>query len=129
MNFYKLSLEEVLEKLKTDKKGLSKQEAKKRLEIDGPNKLVEAKKESKLLKFFNQFKNLMIIVLLIAAIVSFLISYLNKESYIDSIIILLIVFINAILGFMEELKADQAIEALKKMQTTKVKVRRDNLFK
>ena len=126
MNFYKLSLEEVLEKLKTDKKGLSKQEAKKRLEIDGPNKLVEAKKESKLLKFFNQFKNLMIIVLLIAAIVSFLISYLNKESYIDSIIILLIVFINAILGFMEELKADQAIEALKKMQTTKVKVRRDN---
>ena len=126
MNFYKLSLEETWKELKVDKQGLSRDEAQKRLEKDGPNKLKEGKKESKFLKFLSQFKNLMIVVLLIAAIVSFVISYLNKESYIDSIIILLIVFIDAVLGFIEELKADQAIEALKKMQTTKVKVRRNN---
>lgn len=126
MNFYKLSLEETWKELKVDKQGLSTDEAQKRLEKDGPNRLKEGKKESKFLKFLSQFKNLMIVVLLIAAIVSFVISYLNKDSYIDSIIILLIVFIDAVLGFIEELKADQAIEALKKMQTTKVKVRRNN---
>lgn len=126
MNFYKLSLEETWKELKVDKQGLSRDEAQKRLEKDGPNKLKEGKKESKFLKFLSQFKNLMIVVLLIAAIVSFVISYLNKDSYIDSIIILLIVFIDAVLGFIEELKADQAIEALKKMQTTKVKVRRNS---
>lgn len=125
MNFYNLKKEEVLTKLETKESGLTEEEVKKRLAKNGPNKLKEAKKESKIVKFLSQFKNLMIIVLLIAAIVSFMISYINKESYLDSIIILLIVFINAILGYAEELKADEAISALKKMQTTKVKVRRD----
>lgn len=129
MNFYNNEIEEVLEKLKTTKLGLTEEEAHKRKKQNGPNKLKEAKKEIKLLKFFNQFKNLMIIVLLIAAIISFIISYLNKESYMDSIIILLIVFINAILGLMEELKADEAIDSLKKMQTTKVKVERNGTIK
>ena len=79
MNFYNNEIEEVLEKLKTTKLGLTEEEAHKRKKKNGPNKLKEAKKEIKLLKFFNQFKNLMIIVLLIAAIISFIISYLNKE--------------------------------------------------
>lgn len=127
MKFYNLSSEESLNELKSNQEGLSEEEAKKRLIELGPNKLKEAKKESKLVKFLSQFKNLMIVVLLIAAIVSFIISYINKESYLDSIIILLIVFINAILGYLEEIKADQAIESLKKMQTTKVKVKRNGI--
>lgn len=129
MKFYNLDSDEILETLKTTKDGLTEEEAKQRLKKDGANKLKESEKESKLKKFLSQFKNLMILVLLIAAIISFIISYLNKESYLDSIIILLIVFINAILGYVEELKADEAIESLKKMQTTKVKVKRDGIVK
>ena len=129
MNFYNLKAEEVLKQLDSNKKGLSMKEAKARLIQDGPNKLKETRKESKLVKFLSQFKNLMIIVLLLAAIISFIVSYINHESFLDSIIILLIVFINAILGYVEELKADQAIESLKKMQTTKVKVRREGQIK
>ena len=129
MNFYNEEIKDVLKKLNTDEKGLTEKNAQKRLEQDGPNKLTEAKKESYILKFLKQFKNLMIIILFIAAIISFFISYQNNESYLDSIIIILIVFINATLGFLEELKADKAIENLKKMQTTKVKVKRDNEIK
>ncbi len=129
VNYYNLTKEEVLKKLKTSKSGLQEIEAQKRLKHDGPNKLKEAKPKSKLIKFLNQFKDLMIIILFIAAIVSFIISYINKESYLDSIIILLIVFINAILGYLEEEKADKAIASLKKMQTTKVKVKRNGQVK
>ena len=124
MNYYNLKKEEVLKILHTSKNGLCEEEVKKRRAKDGLNKLKEAKTESKFLKFINQFKNLMVIILFIASIISFIISFLNNESYIDSIVILMIVFINAILGYVEEMKADQAINALKKMQTTKVKVRR-----
>ncbi len=129
MKFYNSNIEEVLKELKTSTNGLSEEEAKNRLAHDGLNKLKEAKKESKFVKFLSQFKDLMIIVLFIAAIVSFIISYINKESYLDSIIIILIVFINAILGYLEEEKADKAIESLKKMQTTKVKVKRNGKVK
>ena len=125
MKYYNLTSKECLEKLKSNKNGLSEVEAEKRLKENGHNKLKEAKKESNLAKFLSQFKNLMIIVLLLASIVSFIISYINQESYLDSIIILLIVIINAILGYLEERKAGEAIESLKKMQTTKVKVRRE----
>ena len=129
MNDYNLDEEEVIKKLKSSRNGLTEEEAKKRFMKFGPNKLKEAKKESKLAKFLSQFKNLMIIVLLLASIVSFIISYINQESYLDSIIILLIVFINAILGYLEEQKADEAIESLKKMQTTNVKVKREGIVK
>ena len=125
MKFYNVDILEVLEKLDTSKEGLTHSEALKRLEEDGPNKLKDAKKISKWGMFLGQFKNLMIVVLFIAAIVSFIVAYLNKESYLDSIIILLIVFINALLGFLEEWKADQAIGALKKLQVAKVKVKRN----
>ena len=128
MKFYHLNNKEVLEKLKSNENGLTEEEVLKRLREDGPNKLKEKKQASQIVKFLSQFKNLMILVLLIAALVSFIISYINKESYLDSIIILLIVFINAILGYLEERKADEAIESLKKMQTTKVKVRRNGLI-
>ena len=93
MKFYNVDIDEALEKTDTSKEGITFEEAKRRLEEDGPNKLKDAKKDSKIVMFLGQFKNLMIVVLFMAAIVSFIIAYQNGESYLDSIIILLIVLI------------------------------------
>lgn len=126
MNFYNLSKEKVLKILSSNESGLTSEEANLRLQNNGKNKLIETKKETKLTKFLNEFKDLMIIVLILSSIISFILSIINKEPATDSIIILAIVILNAILGFIQELKADKAIDSLKKMQITKVKVKRDN---
>ena len=125
MRYYNLNVEEVLKNLSTSKNGLSSSEVEKRLKKEGYNKLQDNKKQSNFLKFLNEFKDLMIIILIISSIISFIISLLNNESFTDSIIILAIVIINAILGFAQELKADKAIDSLKKMQVSKVKVKRN----
>lgn len=126
MKFYNLEMDDVFKYLKSNEMGLSLSEVEKRLKKDGQNKLAEVKKTSKLVKFLNEFKDLMIIVLLISAVVSFILSIVNNEAFTDSIIIIAIVILNAVLGFVQELKADKAIDALKKMQTTKVKVKRED---
>lgn len=126
MKFFNMSKEKVFDILSTNEEGLSIEEAKKRLKSDGPNKLRETKKESYWKKFLSEFRDLMIIVLIISAIVSFVLSIIKNESFIDSIIIIAIVILNAILGFIQELKADKAIENLSKMQVCKVKVKRGN---
>ncbi len=126
MKFYSLDIEETLKKLNSNKNGLSNEEVQKRLKKNGRNKIIEKKKESYFSKFLNEFKDLMIIILILSAIVSFILSILNNESFIDSLIILAIVILNAILGFIQELKADKAIESLKKMQITTIKVKRNN---
>ena len=115
---YNESIEEIFERLETKKEGLSEEEAKKRLERDGENKLVEKKKKSNLVLFLSQFKDFMILLLIFASIFSAGISYVRNESYVDSIIIIVIVFINAILSFIQEKKADAAIEELNKMFVT-----------
>lgn len=124
-NWHSLEIEEVMHELKTRESGLTSTDAKNRLNKYGKNKLKESQKETKLMKFINEFRDVMIIILILAAIISFILSIINKESFTDSIIILAIVFLNAILGFIQESKADMALEALKKMQITKVKVKRD----
>ncbi len=126
MRYYNENIEQVLKELKTTKEGLDIKEAQKRLEKDGLNILKENKKESKFKKFLEEFKDLMIIVLLIVALFSFILAIVKDESFIDSIVILAIVIMNAILGFLQELKADKAIDALNKSQVTKVKVKRNN---
>lgn len=126
MKFFNISEEKVFDILDTNEEGLSIEEAKRRLNSDGPNKLRETKKEPYWKKFLSEFRDLMIIVLIISAIVSFVLSIINNEGFIDSIIIIAIVILNAILGFIQELKADKAIENLSKMQVCKVKVKRDN---
>lgn len=126
MKFYNMGINETIKELKSKKNGLATKDVAERLKKDGKNIINESKKETKLKKFLNEFNNLMIIILIFAALASFIISYFNKESYTDSFIILAIVFINATLGFIQELKADKAIESLKKMQIAKVKVRRNN---
>ena len=124
MNYYDIDIDKVFKELDSNKNGLNNTQVSERIERYGFNKLDEKKKESNIKKFLNEFKNTMIIVLIIAAIFSFVSAIINNESFIDSIIIIAIVILNAILGFIQELKADKAIDSLKNMQTTKVKVRR-----
>lgn len=126
MKYYKLTIKEIFKVLNTRSSGLTNAEASNILEKEGKNIIEDTKGESKLKKFLNEFNNLMIIILLISGVVSFIISYINKEPYTDSIIIVVIVILNAFLGCFQELKADKALEKLKKMQTFKVKVKRDN---
>lgn len=126
MNYYNLNSEQTIKKLKSQETGLTEEEALNRLKNNGLNKINEEKKESKLKKFLNEFNNIMIIILIISSIISFVISYLNNESYLDSIVIISIVIINAILGYIQEIKSDKALDNLKKMQITQTKVKRDN---
>ena len=125
MEFYKQKIDEVIENLKTSKDGLTDEEAKKRLQKDGYNKLKETKKRGIFLMFLDQFKNVMLIILIISAIVSAFVSLKSGESMIDTIIILVVVFLNAILGVIQESKAEKAIEALKNMSLPYIKVKRD----
>jgi len=126
MKYYDIDEKKALKELESSSKGLTQEDALKRLEKNGKNKLTEAKKESKIVKFLKEFNDLMIIILCLAAGLSFVLSIINNESFIDSIIILAIVFINAILGFIQELKADKAIDELNKMQVTNIKVKRND---
>ena len=120
MQWHQKSPEEVLKELKTGKKGLSKQEAEQRLKQYGMNAIQEAKKESVLRLFLNQFANFLVIILIIAAAVSAALGEL-----LDAAAILLIVIVNAIFGFVQERKAEKALEALKKISAPKTHVLRD----
>lgn len=124
-NYYNKKVEELYKELNTSISGLTEEEASKRLEEYGENKLAERKKKSNLIIFLNQFNDLMIILLIFASVFSAVISYIQKESYADSVIILIIVIINATLSFIEEKKADKAIEELNKMFITNNNVIRD----
>ena len=106
-----LSKEEVIKKLEVNyKQGLTKEEVKKRQEKYGKNKLKDKKKESIVVKFIKQFNDFMIIILIIASIVSAMVSYLQGENdYIDSIIIIAIIILNAIMGVLQEAKAELEI--------------------
>ena len=123
----KLTIEEVRKKLRTNiSKGLTKDEVERRKEKYGSNVLIQKKKASVFVRFINQFKDFMIIVLLIAAIVSAILSYIEgNNEYVDSIIIVVIVVLNAILGVIQESKAEKSIEALKKMSAPTCKVKRE----
>ncbi len=120
--------EEVLKKLKTNlRTGLSEEEVVFRRSKYGKNKLEEKKKETLIVKFFKQFNDFMIIILILASVVSAGISYLQGENdYIDSAIIIAIVILNAIMGVVQEAKAEKSIEALKQMTPPKAKVIRNN---
>lgn len=109
--------------------GLTNREALKRLNKYGKNKLEEKSKENILVKFVKQFDDFMIIVLILAAIVSAFVSYAEGSSdYIDSIIIVVIVIFNALMGLIQENKAEKSLEALNKMSAPNAKVRRDGII-
>ena len=117
---------EIEEYLQTDiQQGLSSIEVKKRQEENGFNELKQEKKKSLLVKFLEQFKDFMIIVLIIAAIVSGIVGVAQGEGITDTIIILIVVIANAIIGVAQEAKAEKSLEALQKLSGHEAKVIRD----
>uniref|UniRef100_UPI00403F426C calcium-translocating P-type ATPase, SERCA-type n=1 Tax=Paenibacillus sp. FSL H8-0332 TaxID=2954742 RepID=UPI00403F426C len=117
--YHTLDSEEVLKLLESRKEGLSAEQAVQRLERYGKNVLQEAKPKTLLAKFIEQFKNVMIFILLAAAVLSGILG-----EWTDTVIILLVVILNAVLGVIQENKAEQALEALKSMSSPQARVRR-----
>ena len=122
---YTQTKEQVLEGLRTNRQGLSAQEAEKRLREHGENRLKEAEKLTLFQRFVQQLKDPMLLILLAAAAVSAVTNILSHESFTEVIIILLVVLLNAVLGVVQESKAEAAIEALQTMTAATCKVLRD----
>ena len=125
MKHYFEEKDAVIDALGSSQDGLSAAEAQTRLEKNGKNKLVEPKKDSLLKKFFSEFADPMIIVLLVAAVLSAITAVYEGESLADVFIILFVVVLNATLGVIQESKAEKAIDALKEMTSATSKVLRD----
>lgn len=127
MKHYLSETSQVLEEVSSSPDGLSAAEAASRLEKNGRNKLAEAKKTSVFKRFLQQLVNPMIIVLLVAAAVNLVTVIVERsrggeESFAEFIIIVAVVLLNAVLGVVQEGKAEQAIEALKEMTASTCKV-------
>lgn len=119
MIFYQASLEQLFSQLQTTSSGLKEEEAQNRLQKFGPNELPETKKNSAFMLFISQFKDLMILILAGAALLSGWIG-----DWTDTLIILGILLLNAVLGFVQEFKAEKAMDSLKKLTQTQSKVLR-----
>jgi Ca2+-transporting ATPase len=122
MNWHRLSREEVFELTGSGSSGLSQYAAEEKKIEMGPNQLEEGKKKTPWTIFLSQFADLMILILLAAAVISGLVGDLK-----DTVVILIIVLLNAIIGFIQEYRAEQAMQALKKMAATQAKVIREKL--
>lgn len=134
MKSYLQNAEEVLRDTASSVDGLSASEAERRLAQNGPNKLQEGKKTPLIVKFLKQIADPMIIVLLVAALISLVTVIINnsnpaneRESFADVIVIAVVVMLNAVLGVVQESKAENAIEALKSMTEATCKVLRDGV--
>lgn len=125
MKAYLESVDSIYKDLQSSEQGLSNEEAQKRFEKYGPNKLKEAKKEPLWKKFLKELSDPMIIMLIAAAIVSGITSAYAGESMADVVIIMIVVVINAVLGVYQENKAEKAIDALEKMTKASAKVIRN----
>lgn len=121
LHYYRLSPDEVLEQLSSRTKGLSTKEAKERLSRLGVNELVRTKHESSLITFIRQFKNLLVIMLIISAGFSI---YLKDTK--TATILVLIALMNASVGFFQEYKAESLLKSLEQLMVPKAKVMRDN---
>lgn len=128
MNPYSSQASRLITEFETDpQKGLSLSEAEKRKEQYGENRLREKKKKSALLRFLDQFKDAMILILIAAAVVSFTVVCLEKNwgDLFEPVLIILIVILNAIMGVYQEGKAEKALDALKSMSAPRARVIRD----
>jgi magnesium-transporting ATPase (P-type) len=120
MNWYQLEINQIFAELETSEYGLTATEAKERLQKFGPNKLAEAEKINPLKILLHQFKSPLIYILLIAAVVTFFL-----QEYKDTGVIGAVLLLNAIIGFIQEYKAEKQVRALKKMVVAKARVLRD----
>lgn len=119
--WHAMEVSQVVERLDTDlTHGLSEEEAARRIELYGPNKVTTGKRKSRLQAFLEQFTNPLVIILLAASLITFLLG-----EYLDSGVIMAVVIINAIIGFVQESKAESAIEALARMLKVEATVLRD----
>lgn len=118
--WHNLSVEDVFTHFNTSERGLPKAEAEKRLQLHGPNELEEEKKTSKLMLFLQQLKSPLVGVLFAAALISFFV-----EKYTDMAVILVVIALNAAIGFIQEYKAEAALQALKTMAAPEAEVIRD----
>ncbi len=128
MPLYVKPKDEVLKVLESNRKtGLSAQKVNELKAKFGENRLSEKRKKTNLQRFFDQFKDVMIIILIIAAIVSFVIACIegNPKEFFEPALILLIVILNAVIGVMQESKAEKALDALKNMSAPHARVLRD----
>ena len=105
-DWYKRDTSKILSELKTSERGLPDSEARRRLQEFGPNALQEKGGFSKLMLFLSQFRSFLVIILIIATIISLLIGHV-----IDALVILIIVILNSVFGFMQEYKAEKAMQA------------------
>ncbi len=121
VSWHSSSVEQCFRELNANAKGLSSQEAEKRLTVFGKNELKESPKEPAWKQFLAQFKSAVVLILIGAAIIS---GFLGE--WIDTIVIVALVLLNAILGFLQEYKAEQAMHALKKLSAPKARVLRDD---
>ena len=125
-NWFSKTVTETSEYFKTDlKKGLNLEGVEESRKKYGINELKAKKKKTLLIKFLEQFKDFMIIILIIAALVSGIIGYIENEGITDSIIILIVVIMNAIIGVAQESKAEKSLEALQKLSSHVAKVIRN----
>ena len=128
MAFYNLSTDKVLNELSVNKDtGLTYEEAENRIKKYGKNVLKEKKKKATLVRFLEQFKDAMILILIGAAVVSFIIACIerNSKEFFEPILIILIVIFNAVMGIIQESKAEKALDALKNMSAPHARVVRD----
>ena len=124
--WFQKTVDETVQELETDlNQGLTTDQVKQKQEKFGLNEIQETKKTSILQRFIAQFKDFMIIVLILAAIVSGVVGVMRDEGFTDTIIIMIVVLVNAIIGVAQELKAEKSLEALKKLSAHTAKVVRN----
>ncbi len=119
-NWHSMPTDEVMKLLETGPKGLAKEEISRRQSTYGPNRIEEIKKRSPIRLFFRQFQNALNYILMLAAAISII-----GESLLDALVIIIILLLNATLGFVQEYRSEQALEALKELSAPKTIVIRD----
>lgn len=131
MEGYRMTTKELFSLTGSGEGGLTEEEAARRLAKNGKNQLPEKKKQSLALLFFGQFKDVMTIILVCAAVVSGALAFSAKDGngLLDTAILLFIILLNAVVGTVQQYRADKAIEGLKKMSICRATVLRDGMFR
>ena len=130
MDFYSKDIKSVFNQTKSNLNGLKNDEAHSRLILNGKNVLPQSKQQSKILRFLKQFCDVMIVILFVASFISITVAIAEKSygEMIDGFIILAIVIINAILGFVQEVKAEKSVKELLTMTEPEVKIKRSGEY-